>query len=150
MKLLDDALAKIRPYIIERISDEKTKAKNVRHYRSDVDPYDGVDRPGTARLRLDWELSAPEFNRLEREQVADIMIDYIKADLEDLIVNGDINLYGDPLLKVINGSKKRGVEPTGIEIRNAALYWNFNGRRSTCEYTLYILMQVDWPGHDTL
>lgn len=75
------------------------------------------------RLRLDWEFYEPELRtatdndsfesilKANREKIVNFFTVAMNADLSDLVENGDVSLTADPLLKAMNGSKKRGTEP---------------------------------------
>lgn len=66
----------------------------------------------TVKLRLDWELSSEsledgvEGDALE-DHIARLMSTQAAQDLEDVAINGDIALTGDPLLSAFDGWKKR-------------------------------------------
>lgn len=66
----------------------------------------------TAKLRLDWELSSESLeDNLEGEALEDhiarLMAAQAANDIEDLAINGDTALTGDPLLKSFDGWRKR-------------------------------------------
>ena len=66
----------------------------------------------TVKLRLDWELSAESLeDNLEGEALEDhiarLMAAQAANDIEDLAINGDTTLSGDPLLKSFDGWRKR-------------------------------------------
>lgn len=66
----------------------------------------------TVKLRLDWELTTEgledniEGDSLE-DHVASLMARQTANDLEDLYIHGDVLLTGDPLLKSLDGFRKR-------------------------------------------
>lgn len=66
----------------------------------------------TVKLRLDWELSSEsledgvEGEALE-DHIARLMSTQAAQDLEDVAINGDIALSGDPLLSAFDGWAKR-------------------------------------------
>src|ERR1044072_701578 len=66
----------------------------------------------TVKLRLDWELTTEsledgvEGEALE-DHVARLMSNAASQDLEDVAINGDTTLTGDPLLKTMDGWAKR-------------------------------------------
>lgn len=119
-------------------------------YRSDEDyGYFGTgDRSATvARLRLDWELSGEFVRELHESENTDkilgMMNHAFSLDLNDLVENGDI-YSNDPLLKIMDGTKRRGKEPTLVDIFSANLHFKYHERKDTTEYTVYILMAVKW------
>jgi hypothetical protein len=66
----------------------------------------------TTKLRLDWELSTESLeDNIEDEALEDhiarLMATQAGNDLEDVAINGDTALTGDPLLKAFNGWSKR-------------------------------------------
>lgn len=66
----------------------------------------------TKKLRLDWELSSESLeDNLEGEaledHVARLMANAAANDLEDLAINGNVNLTDDALLKSFDGWRKR-------------------------------------------
>jgi len=69
----------------------------------------------TTKLRLDWELSTEsledgiEGDALE-DHVARLMSNQAAQDLEDLAINGDTRLGGDPLLSAVDGWARRAEE----------------------------------------
>ena len=143
MELLDNALERIKPYIIESLG--TGDGGNDLSYRGpeDYGYFSGNDCTATvARLRLDWELSTKV--RASPEVTSRLMLDTIKDDLLDLIENGDRDNLQDALLKTIDGSKKLGKEPRNIDIFSAQLFWEYKERNGMVEYTLYLLMAVQW------
>lgn len=66
----------------------------------------------TSKLRLDWELSSESLeDNLEgdalEDHIARLMAAQAANDIEDLAINGDVALTGDPLLKSFDGWRKR-------------------------------------------
>lgn len=66
----------------------------------------------TVKLRLDWELSSESLeDNLEgdalEDHIARLMASQAANDIEDLAINGDTALTGDPLLKSFDGWRKR-------------------------------------------
>lgn len=66
----------------------------------------------TTKLRLDWELSSESLeDNLEgdalEDHIARLMATQAGNDLEDVAINGDSALTGDPLLKAFDGWNKR-------------------------------------------
>jgi hypothetical protein len=68
----------------------------------------------TKKLRLDWEISTEaledgiEGNNLE-DHIAQVMATQAGNDLEDVAINGDTALTGDPLYKSFDGWRKRAL-----------------------------------------
>lgn len=143
MNQLNEALERIKPYLADRISGDGMDTHN--HYRADNDYgyFSGAHTVPVARLRLDWELSDEALLETKtREQLVDMMCQTMGFDLEDLIVNGDTMHVSDPLLKYMDGAKKRGKEVSDVDIFSAQLFWEYKDRKKTTEYTLFILMAV--------
>lgn len=150
MTRLDETLKELKTYLVEKIeADEAISPKSEYRKKDDYGYFNGTRTKDLdadiARMRLDWELS---FDAVEdgksQEAIADLMIASIKADLEDLIENGDVNEYSDALLKTFDGSKKRGKEVKEVDIFSASLFWERKEKKKMVEYTLYILMYVKW------
>lgn len=77
----------------------------------------------TKKLRLDWELSSESLeDNLEgdalEDHIARLMATQAGNDLEDLAINGDTALTGDPLLKAFDGWNKRA-KATGHVVDHA-------------------------------
>lgn len=84
----------------------------------------------TKKLRLDWELSSESLeDNLEgdalEDHIAQLMATQAGNDIEDLFINGDTTLTGDPLYKAFDGFRKlslaggRVVDGGGAEISKA-------------------------------
>lgn len=99
---------------------------------------------GTARLRLDFELSD---DAREETSVASGILETLRPDLVDLLRNGDMVGQGnDALLKVLDGAVKRGVDaPEWVQITEAVYYSEYKAKKESTEYTLFILLAVKWP-----
>lgn len=142
-KLLDEALERIKPYIVERL-DSGIKA----NYRGEEDyNYFGFESTTAtvSRLRLDWELSDELAGEVDsNDKIADMMLGQSKYDLLELIEDGDTSITADPLLKVLDGAKKRGKEPVLIDIFAAELHIEVRETKRATEYTLYILLAIQW------
>lgn len=94
-------------------------------------------------LRLDWEWNkgsqAPEYKR-----VWPLMAQQVYRDLTDLIENGDHDKVDDPLLKMMDGSKKTGRTPVGVEIGGLTIYAEEKEKKDSVEYTVYMAVKVHW------
>lgn len=84
----------------------------------------------TKKLRLDWEISTESLeDNIEGEalenHIAQLMATQAGNDIEDLLINGDTTLSGDPLYKAFDGWRKlslgggRVVEGGGATISKA-------------------------------
>lgn len=98
-------------------------------------------------LRLDYEVSVNG----EHNNAEDIMAycdpqvpDQIKADLIEILEDGDVSLSSDPFLKVFDGIKKRGKQPLDFGISVASMYRQFKPSRDSVEYTVFMNVWVDW------
>lgn len=150
--LLNDAIERIKPYVADAIvTNDPTYNEN--YYRGE-DTYGYFDSTATAhvaRLRLDWEFVVEDTLEnleawLEDNKVAltDAMLDFFKLELADLIENGDVDNYQDALLKSMDGAKKRGAEPTLVDIFSAHLYREYKPKKNSIEFTLYVLLATKW------
>lgn len=148
MQLLNDAIERIKPYLVESLERENPHDRDFNYQgQENYDYFIGAAPPASvARLRLDWELAIPKPSEeaLTSTDIVYLMTEFLKTDLEELIQNGDVDNSSDPLLKTIDGSKKRGKEPIAIDIFGAHLFWETKPRKGTTEYALYILMYVDF------
>lgn len=73
----------------------------------------------TKKLRLDWELSTESLeDNIEGEELEDhiarLMATQAGNDIEDVAINGDTALTGDPLLKSFDGWKKRAYAGSNV------------------------------------
>lgn len=106
-----------------------------------VEDYIDGDNSNVARLRLDFELSD---DARENDSLADHMLAVFEPDLVDLLRNGDMT-GSDALAKVLDGAVKRGVEaPKSVQIIEAVFYHDYMPKKESTEYTLFILLAVDW------
>lgn len=97
-----------------------------------VDPSFSKISMTTVKLRLDWELTTESLeDNLEgaalEDHVARLLATQMGNDLEDLYINGDTALTGDPLLKSLDGWIKRALAGThvvshGGNVMNRALF----------------------------
>lgn len=148
LTLLNQALERIKPYLIEYVSQQNPQDTYF-NYKGEEDYNYFSSKPTqgeVARLRLDWELATPmpSGQVLPPEDIVYLMVWQMRNDLVDLLVNGDVAHVSDPLLKTIDGSRKRGKEAKHIDIFAAHLFVEAKPRKETTEYTLYILMNVDF------
>lgn len=84
-----------------------------------VDPSFSKISMTTVKIRLDWELTTESLeDNIEGEaledHVARLLATQLGNDLEDLYINGDTSLSGDPLLKSLDGWIKRALAGTHI------------------------------------
>lgn len=98
------------------------------------------------RLRLDWEIAddAMEENGEVDNAVLRLLYGQVAGDLDDLLENGDQDLVGDPLLKTVNGSRKRGKKLTALELVEQNLLVRHSERKEATEYTLYVNIVPEW------
>lgn len=92
------------------------------------------------RLRLDAEVA----QGTGLEDSLDTVLTLVKAELEDLIENGDFTAYNDPFLHSMDGAKKRGVQPEAVYLPSAQLF-PYTKKDGSKEYTLYFILLVKWP-----
>jgi hypothetical protein len=101
----------------------------------------GID--GTCMLRLDWELAYDGTQEgldeilNNREKTVGMMVDFMKIDLEDLMVNGDVHHVNDALLKCLDGEKKKGKEAVEVLMPHASYYQQVQPKKNSVEFTLY-------------
>lgn len=84
-----------------------------------VDPSFSKISMTTVKIRLDWELTTESLeDNIEGEaledHVARLLATQLGNDLEDLYINGDTSLSGDPLLKSLDGWIKRALAGTHV------------------------------------
>lgn len=92
------------------------------------------------RLRLEAECASDE----TWEEHVDSMFRQFYEDLADLIEDGDTNLTSDPWMKGYDGANKRGQRPVSIEVHQGTFYKEFKKVKDSWEYTLYVLLVVQW------
>lgn len=73
----------------------------------------------TKKLRLDWELSSESLeDNIEGEaledHVARLMATQFGNDIEDVAINGDTTITGDPLYKAFNGWRKLALQDARV------------------------------------
>jgi hypothetical protein len=146
VKLLDEALGRIKPYLIDRLNSEEGWTSKDKNYLGPddhgwVNGSNGDPNVAFTMLRMDMELAD---KTLSVGETADLLVDLVKLDLEDLIEDGDIANTSDALLKSFDGSKKRGLAPVEVDIFSAGLYWEHVKSKEITEYTLYMNLYVRW------
>lgn len=118
---------------------EQDSINNVKYVQKS--PYDWQPN-----LRLDWELTgdvhkdSPELDFVSALILRRMLVD----DMVDLIINGDHDNAGDPLLKTFNGAKKRGQKPVNLIFHSAVVYHEYKEVKDATEYTLYIQPHLTW------
>ena len=91
-----------------------------------VDPSFSKISMTTVKIRLDWELTTESLeDNIEGEaledHVARLLATQLGNDLEDLYINGDTSLSGDPLLKSLDGWIKRCLAGTHVVSHGGAV-----------------------------
>lgn len=71
---------------------------------------------------------------------------YVRDDLMDLVTNGDVHNVSDPLLKSFDGEQKNGKRLSKISISQARIYREYRPVQSRYEYTLYLVVYVEFNG----
>lgn len=95
----------------------------------------------TINLRLDAEtIAAPH----STEQTLWPAFVQFRDDVLDLITNGDVSQNSDALLKYFDGEVKRGKPLKRLHIPKATLFREFRPTRNSYEYTLYIVIYVEF------
>lgn len=140
---LDEALEPVR----KMIENESYSHEGAYAYKGEIRDrwYKGeLDYPNedSKNLRLDWELA--DAAQGKTQDVARLILDNLKLDLEDLIENGDIDQTSGPLLKTWNGSKKRGQELVEFVVLHAHLEKEYKKNKKSTEYTLFIRPYLKW------
>ena len=97
-----------------------------------------------SQLRLDIEFPSPVVKNITRKELMDLIFDYLYPDMEDLIENGDVEQYRDPILQVFDGAKKRNQRPVFIDITGIGLYPEYSYGKDTYEYTIYMRLYIRW------
>lgn len=95
-----------------------------------------------ARIRFDYEHKGL-IHDLDSAVVHD-MLNFLTPDLADMIEYGDVENLSDYLLKAIDGSVKRGVEPDKIWIISASPHWQLMPKKNSTEITLFLLVGIEW------
>lgn len=140
MKLVEEAVERIKPYLVVAAEDATTDP-----YRSDENYgyFDGKTTAEVTRLRFDWEISKETSNETTNSDVVSLLCQQFAEDLSDLIENGDMEETQDVLLQNLNGSRKRGKQPDLVDIFEAHVFQE--SKKDVVVYTLYILLAVRWP-----
>lgn len=138
MELLDKELDKLKPYLTTG-TDGELEVLDEDLYRAYLRDNLGQD---VTRLRLDWEFSREIEDSGPDAGHVGLMIDQLRADLEDLLENGDTEQFDDALLQTLNGAKKRGKQPEDARI--LAALKSTEDKRETIQHTLYIILNVKW------
>lgn len=97
-------------------------------------------------LRLDWEIAdeAMKEDKDLDDKVLRILYGQVAGDLDDLLENGDFDLVGDPLLRTLNGSRKRGKKLSALTILGQNLLVEHKEKKKATEYTLYVSIVPEW------
>lgn len=127
LEKIEDAVAKVMEYYVD----------------NDEPDYRSGSGKRTTNIRLDWELAGD--SSLEKNDIFAIMSEVIVNDLEDLVVNGDVNLHTDPLLMSFDGEQKRGKKVEEVEISHAHLQKEYKKGKESTEYTVWMTLYVRWP-----
>lgn len=137
MKLLDDALDPI----LKHFKDTEVMIGDENRPMARYDEIFNLPPSGyTSNLRFDWkqcEWDAQPVN-------LDLMFAQVKADLWDIILNGDALTTEDPWLKAFDGIRKRGKQVKSLELGYANLFTEFKPIKDTVEYTLYLRVYIEW------
>lgn len=152
---ISEEVAKLRDHLSDN-SRVYTNFKGDRGFYEDYQNTEGV--PFGKMFRLDFEISAesaslgdehPVFREFKafdgQSAIAKMLLMQVETDLQDVVENGDMENYSDPLLKVMDGIVKHGgAEPTRVVIREARCFWEYNEKKDTREYTLYLNVYTEW------
>ena len=133
-ELLDEAFVPVVQFFKDNEDSPMTIKQHPQYHTEELVPY------GT-RLRLDWEVVNSE---LDKVKAVDVMPMFAKNDLLYLIEYGDVQITDDFLLSALDGSRKRGKEPSRIVIREANLIADPKPGKDTVEYTMFLNLYVDW------
>ena len=119
------------------------------------------DEPSTIKLRLDWEMDAPQHRASTTEQIFSLMSLVVAQDLTDLATNGDrtgwLNAVNyalshpeeeapplDPLLYLMDGTVVHGKTLASITIHETFTYSEFKPGKDTFEYTVFMAVTFNW------
>jgi hypothetical protein len=100
---------------------------------------DGVEHG--CRVRLDFELDGQEQTK---EVVRTVAYELAKNDLLELVEYGDIDNHSDPLLNIVDGSRKRNKIMKDFNIRSVYLYKEWIEKKNSVEYTMYFNFRPIW------
>lgn len=129
MKLIDDALDPVIAFY---------KAEE------DFQTFEGSDyRTGSSNRTINLRLDA-EIESGMAEVGLDILSSQAKFELLDILKYGDRDAVSDPFRKAIDGSEKLGKKLKTFEINHAKLYSEFKPTKDAIEYTLYVVIYVEW------
>lgn len=97
--------------------------------------------PGSgAALRLDFET-------VEEGDVTDLICAMMINDIVDVIINGDISLSSDPLLKAMNGANKLNKIPVRVWIPRGNVYKQYKHHHKIWQYTAFVNLCVEWEDY---
>lgn len=124
-------------------------------FEPDPEPAEGAKRVGAyfnrhmpktwTNLRLDWEIFNSSAATEEVNKLAIKAMDLgMELDLCDLLENGDQFGSNEPLLGMMDGSKKLGKTLVGLDIVSLQLFAVSVERKDAVEYTLYVSIKPEW------
>ena len=99
------------------------------------DEFSFSDSTKGVRLRLDCELK-PTVNLRECTRVL------LLEEITDLVINGDIYITTDPLLKTMDGEKKRNQKLSSLTFNQARLGITHRDGKEEIEYMLYVTIDA--------
>lgn len=143
-KLVDEALVGVREFLVSTpaIEPEEWEDSPKSRYVGGEHP---IDHGKVARLRFDWELIGEAGVSIDdTDHVSRLIVEALKWDLVDIIENGDIEIVNDPMLKSMNGANKLGKTPQKVLIEELVWYREHFPRKNAREYTIFLLLRVDW------
>lgn len=139
MELLDAALERCKTRIKDNIDPSLAPLQN-----GEMAAYSELRKDGSVNLRLDWELASDVVQEVSVDKLLDLMFVQAESDLEKLLEDGDIDHTTDPLLKALDGAKKRGRQPSAVDITAVNLIQEFSSRKETVRYTMYLTLNTQW------
>lgn len=107
--------------------------------------FSGNTEKGWAITRLRADFETLDEAKFSDEQSLEALKLFLMEDVEDLVENGDSQGSQDVLLRNLDGSKKRGVEPLEVDIIGAKLLIEPKPKKESTEITLYFTLAVKWP-----
>lgn len=152
MIFLEDRVAYWTPRIKDRLN--KIEWICLRDYRQsggDIPVFERLE--GSVGIRLDFEMTSEELELQEEdliteENIALVVFEAMKPktvsalapDIADLIYDGDVDSY-DPLLKNLNGEKKRGLYFSDIYLPRVKYQIEFKPMKDSFELTAWTLLK---------
>lgn len=135
----------LKTVIMPAIDRARERIQNVREWR----PGYWHEGPNVTdcviyRARLDWEIEDSAVNDALADNALREMYVMAAGDLDDVLQNGDRSRPNDPLLSLLDGSKKRGKKLKSFDVVEQTLWVQHVEKKKTYEYTLWVNFTAEW------